>query len=76
MCIRDRAKSVKRTKLATAFPAIGNKLLFLFDYGDEWLFQVELIASGAKVPKARYPVIVKSVGTAPPQYPDEEDEEE
>ena len=28
-------RSVKRTKVAQAFPAVGTKMLFLFDYGDD-----------------------------------------
>ena len=72
------AKSVKRTKVAQAFPDVGSKILFLFDYGDQWKFKVEVIGLGEKVPKARYPKVIKSVGTAPPQYPhpDEEFEDE
>jgi hypothetical protein len=62
--------SVKKTKVAQAFPAVGHSLLFLFDYGDEWLFKVKLKATGKKVAKARYPRIVASQGEAPPQYPD------
>jgi len=30
------AGSVKHTKVAQAFPDVGSKMLFLFDYGDEW----------------------------------------
>jgi Plasmid pRiA4b ORF-3-like protein len=69
------AKSVKRTKVAQAFPDVGSKMLFLFDYGDEWRFKVEVIGLGEKVPKARYPKVLAIVGKAPPQYPDLEEEE-
>jgi hypothetical protein len=68
------AKSVRRTKIAQAFPDIGSKMLFLFDYGDQWQFKVEVIGLGEKVPKARYPRVIKSMGTAPPQYPDPDEE--
>jgi hypothetical protein len=69
------AGSVKRTKVAQAFPDVGSKMLFLFDYGDEWRFKVEVIGLGEKVPKARYPKVLAIVGKAPPQYPDLEEEE-
>ena len=73
----EGVKSVRRTKLSTAFPELGKQMLFLFDYGDEWQFKVELIGLGQKEPKAAYPRVVKQVGQAPLQYPDlEEDEEE
>jgi hypothetical protein len=62
--------SVKKTKVAQAFPIIGHTLVFLFDYGDEWRFRVSLRATGAKVAKVRYPRIVATRGDAPPQYPD------
>jgi hypothetical protein len=68
------AGSVKRTKVAQAFPDVGSRMLFLFDYGDEWRFKVEMVGMGEKVPKARNPVVIKSVGTAPPQYPDPDEE--
>ena len=69
------ARSVKRTTVAQAFRGVGSKMLFLFDYGDEWRFKVEVIGLGEKVPKARYPKVLAIVGKAPPQYPDLEEEE-
>lgn len=67
-------EGVRRTKLSTAFPEPGKQMLFLFDYGDEWRFKVDLIGLGQKG-KAVYPRVVKRVGEAPPQYPALEDEE-
>ena len=61
---------VKKTTIMQAFPAVGHSLLFLFDYGDEWRFRVELKAKGTKVAKVRYPRVVASEGEAPEQYPD------
>ncbi|HWG06411.1 MAG TPA: hypothetical protein VG271_15480 [Beijerinckiaceae bacterium] len=63
-------RSVKKTKVGEAFPTVGYSLVFLFDYGDEWLFQVKLKGIGAKAPKIRYPRIVTSQGEAPEQYPE------
>jgi hypothetical protein len=50
-----KPKSVKKTKVRDIFDAPGKKMLFLFDYGDENLFTVELISFAAKKPKAGYP---------------------
>jgi hypothetical protein len=74
---RPPARSVERTRIADAFPAVGSKMRFLFDYGDEWYFRLEVIARGRREAKVRYPRIVKSVGKAPVQYPrpDEDDED-
>ncbi|HEV7367747.1 IS1096 element passenger TnpR family protein [Arenibaculum sp.] len=70
------AESVRKTRVAAAFPAIGHTLVFLFDYGDEWLFRVEMIGSGAKIPGARYPKVLAKAGSAPEQYPEWEEDEE
>jgi hypothetical protein len=67
---------VKRTKAGDAFPAVGHKMLFLFDYGDEWLFRVTFKEAGIKAAKTRYPCLVASQGEAPAQYPDEDDLDE
>lgn len=64
---------VKKTKIADAFPAVGHKMIFLFDYGDEWLFRVSLKTLGAKHAKTKYPRVVASKGEAPHQYPDPDD---
>ena len=67
---RSKAGSVKRTKMSQVFPEVGSKMLFLFDYGDNWEFRVEVIRFGEKVPRTRYPRVLAVVGKAPPQYPD------
>ena len=68
--------SVKKTKIAQAFPSIGHTMLFLFDYGDDWLFRVRLEKTGKKAAKVRYPRIVATHGEAPEQYPDPDDFDE
>ncbi|WP_315750979.1 MULTISPECIES: IS1096 element passenger TnpR family protein [unclassified Bradyrhizobium] len=69
---------VEKTRIAQAFPEIGHTLLFLFDYGDDWLFRITLKATGTKQPKLRYPRVVAAKGKAPEQYPgpDEDDDDE
>jgi hypothetical protein len=69
---------VKKTPVSTVFTGIGKKMLFLFDYGDEWHFRVELVdIEPAGTPKS-CAVCVKSVGEALPQYgnPDEDDSDD
>ena len=65
--------SVKKTKIAQAFPAIGHTMMFLFDYGDEWRFRVSVKGTGTKIAKVRYPRVIATQGEAPPQYPDSDD---
>jgi hypothetical protein len=68
--------SVKKTKVAQAFPTIGHTMLFLFDYGDDWHFRVSLKGMSTKIPKVRYPRVVAARGEAPQQYPDPDGDQE
>jgi hypothetical protein len=63
--------SVERTRICDAFPEIGHKMTFLFDYGDTWLFQVEVIGQRRRERGVKYPRVVKRLGRAPEQYPRE-----
>lgn len=69
-----KSQSVKRTTVARAFPRVGSKMLFLFDYGDEWRFQVEVIGVSDAVRPGSYTRVVATVGKAPWQYPGVDDE--
>jgi len=72
------AKGVTSIKVATAFPKTKKNMLFLFDYGDNWHFSVELIDIKRAPGNAKNPKIVKKVGKVPMQYPPlkEDDSEE
>jgi hypothetical protein len=67
----ESGRPADRLKVRDA-PA-GREFLFLFDYGDEWHFGVELARTAKVEPGAAYPRVVASHGEAPPQYPDIED---
>ena len=45
---------------------VRKTMTFLFDYGDEWQFRVEVLALGERQPRKRYPGMVALVGKAPP----------
>jgi len=49
------------------------KFLYLFDYGDEWRFEVEFFKEGFSE-GALYPRIIDSRGESPQQYQDDEEE--
>ena len=72
--VEGEARSVKRTRVVEAFPAVGTKMRLLFDYGDGWEFLVELVKRKSKEPKVKLPRLLISAGKAPAQYPDPEDE--
>lgn len=67
-------KGVKRTRISTAFKNPGEKMLFLFDYGDGWRFTVELKWITNAERWDLKPVVLESIGKAPEQYPPCEDE--
>jgi len=68
------AGSVKNTTVAQVFDRPRKAMLFLFDYGDEWLFKVTLVGRGTAEKGIRYPRVVASKGEAPEQYPSPDDE--
>ncbi|KAF5437287.1 pRiA4b ORF-3-like protein [Candidatus Methanophagaceae archaeon] len=66
---RDAAK----TNVDEAFGKPKKKLLFLYDYGEEWHFVVQNTETKVSDGDTEYPEIVKSYAKAPSQY-DEDDE--
>ena len=64
---------VKKTRVNRVFTHIKKKMLFLFDYGDEWHFRVELTSIETAQRGRSYPACIKSIGKARTQY-DEPDE--
>jgi hypothetical protein len=64
--------SVRKTMVDEAFAEPGDKMLFVFDYGDDWRFGVELLRIGPAKKGTRYPRLVSHRGAAPQQYPDPE----
>jgi hypothetical protein len=68
--------SVKKARVKNVFTEPKKKMLYLFDYGDEWHFLVQLLTIEPAKPGKLYPDCIKKVGKARPQYdePDEMDE--
>lgn len=71
---RPWTKGVKNTKISQVFKSPGDKMHFLFDYGDCWHFAVELKEIKNAEKWDLKPVILESIGKAPEQYPPCEDE--
>jgi hypothetical protein len=46
---------------------LRQRFFYLFDYGDEWLFEVEFFGEGVSE-EAVYPRVVSSRGESPQQY--------
>jgi hypothetical protein len=71
-------RDVRETTLESLALKPKQEFMYLFDYGDEWRFKVRVQAVNAKAPDdVEYPRLVESMGEAPRQYPDyDEDEDE
>jgi hypothetical protein len=68
------AKSIKKAKIEQAFNQVGKKMIFYFDYGDSWYFEVELLSCQRVSAEERHPTLLQSHGVAPEQYPPCEDD--
>jgi hypothetical protein len=55
---------------------LKQRFLYLFDYGDEHHFEVQLIGINTDAKKGKYPRLVEKHGKNPPQYPDWDEDED
>ena len=64
-----------KIKLKDLYPLGRKKLYYLFDFGDQWIFEIRK-ARGTKRPEAgiKYPRVVETMGSDPEQYPSWEDQ--
>ena len=62
------AESVKKTKISSVWKKSGDKMMFLFDYGDNWRFVIELKSFGEKDKNKKYSQVLDRKGKAPEQY--------
>jgi hypothetical protein len=54
--------------LASAQPVINQQFLYLFDFGDEWHFDVTLVKIQTDEPLLPSPKILERKGKSPEQY--------
>jgi len=66
------AESVKKTKVGKVWKKPGDKMTFLFDYGDGWRSLVELLETETADKKLLHSTVLEESGIAPAQYPPEE----
>jgi len=62
------AGSVKKTMISEVWQIPGDRMVMLFDYGDDWRFAVLLKAGGVWDKKKKYPAVLERTGRAPKQY--------
>lgn len=68
----DDNPGVKKTPLSAVFRP-RRKMLFHFDYGDDWFFLVTCTAVKESAAKRPFQKVVSTHGTPPEQYPDYEE---
>ena len=70
------AGDVTKTTLGSLGLKVGRHFGHWFDFGDDWLHQIDVVAIKENVPRGEYPKVVARKGQSPPQYVnwDEEDE--
>jgi len=61
-------RGVKRMRISSIFKNSGDKMLFLFDYGDEHIFYVEFLSKAEIEAGTVYPHMIIRKGVAPRQY--------
>ncbi|MBP7821705.1 MAG: hypothetical protein KA010_02200 [Saprospiraceae bacterium] len=55
---------------------VGDSVLYVFNFVDEWLFNVKLLSIDEKASALMFPKVILSKGDAPPQYDNSDDAEE
>jgi len=62
---------VRRTMVSQVFP-LGRKMIFHFDYGDDWFFIVTCASIKESGAKRRFSKVLSTKGKPPEQYPSED----
>jgi hypothetical protein len=70
----EMAGDVRATTIDSLGLEVGRAFGYRFDFGDDWLHQIDVTAIEDYSGKGKYPKITKKARKSPPQYPDEDDE--
>ena len=68
------AGDVARTTIDSLGLEAGRSFGYWFDFGDDWMHQINVLAIEDAPLSGRFPRITERVGESPPQYPDLEEE--
>lgn len=63
-----QGRSAARVRIGDLNLRMKQRFLYLFDYGDEHHFEVQLVGVNPDAPKGKYPRVVERHGKNPPQY--------
>jgi hypothetical protein len=61
--------SMTQTRIGVLRPQLGQVLWYWFDFGDDWVHRITVIAIGEADPRVRYPRVTRRIGESPPQSP-------
>jgi hypothetical protein len=70
----ELAGDVRATTIDSLGLEAGRAFGYRFDFGDDWLHQINVAAVEDSPGKGRYPKVIARVGKSPPQYPDPDEE--
>lgn len=66
----EREADFWRIKLKDIYPLARKRLFYLFDFGDNWTFEIRKHRKAKEPePGVNYPRVVKAIGPNPEQYP-------
>jgi hypothetical protein len=69
-----KAGEVSATTIDALGLSIEEHFAYLFDFGDEWWHQIDVMTISDPDPKGKYPKITQREGASPPQYADMDNE--
>jgi len=73
---KNIAGDVTKTKIDSLNLVVEQSFGYWFDFGDDWMHQINVISIDDKTPEGKYPRITERIGDSPPQYTDWDEEEE
>jgi tetratricopeptide (TPR) repeat protein len=76
MTSRTRARAASDATLSSLDLPVGKRFLYLFDFGDNLLHHIAVVARVDVEPNAEYPRVVAQRGPAPAQYEPFDDDED
>jgi len=71
----EKVGDVTNTTIESLGLMVGRAFGYWFDFGDDWMHQINVVAIDNYPGTGKYPKIIKRVGESPPQYPDFEGDE-
>ncbi|WP_162053552.1 plasmid pRiA4b ORF-3 family protein [Pontibacter pamirensis] len=72
----DRPPFTNEVKLGELDLYTGKRFVYLFDFGDRWLFELVVQKIEPKVPEPGKAIVIEEKGEAPPQYWEEDEDDD